>query len=205
MAPHVLSAAMSSAGADRQRHAPLWKAYSERTSALIQELTLRDIRLVLQGYADASVRDQGVFQTLAQALPRSKQREITPRMLCSISVAFAKLHVSHEAAFEWISKRAIEKIEAMDALDLGSLVNAFSRCSYCDASLLSHVAVCFKQHIRGTPANVSPAAATLVLNGFAVCSQSDSELWEMVLDSIVLPRLAEFSITQAALVMNSIA
>jgi len=211
MAPHVLSAAVASAGSARQGNDALWKAYGERSVRLCRRLSVRDVRMLLQGFADAAVGDRMVLGSLCEGL-LSRDEEATSRDLCSIAIALAKLRVADADAFSWIGSRVASNLEAFDCTDLGSLANAFSRALCRDARPpveLFHAAASRCRSAATASAGeevsvVTPAAAALLLNGAAVCGHCDADLWEAVLGCVVVPRICEFSVTQASLIMDSI-
>lgn len=215
MAPQVLSAAVAAAGASAASSSkrstaggsPPWHAYAERASQVAAAFTIRDIRLVLQGFAEGTVRDEALFETLAGGLPKlgGEAAEASPRELCLLAVALAKVRVANQAAFAWIAEKAVLVMNALDPVDVGTLANALSRAGYCKASVFRTLAARFRAVLNEQPLQVKPAAATLMLNSFAVCSQCDTSLFTAVLDGVVLPRTAEFSTTQLALVLNAVA
>lgn len=205
MSPHVLSAAVASAGAGRHRGDALWRAYGERALALQQRFTLHDVRLLLQGHADSSVRDQALFETLLRESLWSGEHA-SPQDLCSIAVALAKLKLADASAFQHISDLVlVHHLQALSSTDLGTLVNAFSRAACCNGRLFSAVAGRFQATAAAKPHELSPAAVTLALNAFAVCAQWDAAFWEALLNSVVMPRIGEFTVKQAALIANSMA
>lgn len=215
MSPHVLSAAVASAGSNRQRSEPLWKAYSERALAVKPRLTMRDVRLIVKGYADASVRDGAALSGLLGDAPpwdgacglagaaRRYEEEAAPRDLLAVAVALSRLRFRDRGVFESLGARLIGRLEAFTPMEVASLANAFSRAGCGDQALLPALAARFGALVGS--GDIAPAVAALALNAFAVSAAGDAELWRCALANAVAPRAAEYTVTQAALVADAAA
>eukprot|EP00928_Gymnodinium_smaydae_P053223 TRINITY_DN37265_c0_g1_i1.p1 TRINITY_DN37265_c0_g1~~TRINITY_DN37265_c0_g1_i1.p1 ORF type:complete len:550 (-),score=109.19 TRINITY_DN37265_c0_g1_i1:153-1802(-) len=206
MAPHVLSAAVASAGKARHRSEALWKAYGERALTLARsgDLSLRDVRLLLQGHAEGSHRDHSLFQELVGRLPK-RTADASPKDLCSIAVAMAKLTFKDASTFEQVASRVVDDIVEFEAIDVASLANAFARAAHCDSAIFGAVGAHLQTLARDSPERITPAAAALTLNAFGMCGYSESAHWESLVDAAVSRRLAEFTTTQVALILGALA
>lgn len=205
MAPHVLSAAVSSAGSSRHRGETLWRAYGERALSVQDRFTLHDLRLVLKGFADASVRDASLFAKLLASRPWQRDAQAAPRDLCSVAVNLAKLGFSEAAAFHNLGDGVMPHVEGLETMDLARLANAFSRAGCFDHAVLALLERELTARAASAPQELAPAVVALALNAFAVCGRFDPQLWRSCLESSIEPRVAEYSVTQSALIANAAA
>lgn len=203
MVPHVLSAAVCSAGSRREGSKALWKAYGDRAAALAKRLTCRDVKLMLQGCVAMSHREDAMIRTLSKVLDRVTDG--SGRDVCAIAVALAKLNFVDSGTWSWVSKRTSTLCAELDLVDLSTLVSALSRARHPDAPLFDAVSVRCAEVARTDPTTLTPAAVAMVLNGFAVSRHLDVSFWEVMLQHAVVPRIRDFSVTQGALVVNSVA
>ncbi|CAE7817693.1 unnamed protein product [Symbiodinium sp. CCMP2456] len=203
MAPHVLASAIASAGAGRHTSPTLWRAYAVRASEVRRRLTLRDLRRLFQGHAAAGKKDISLFRDLLDDASWKGDPQASARDLCFVAIALAKLRCNDDI-FEAVTTHFAENtMDDLESIDVSSLANAFSRVA------LTHK-VCWaniSERLRAdaSSALLPPAAATMALNAFAVVKQCDSELFMSVVDSSIRPCIADYTITQAALLLDALA
>ncbi|CAE7236243.1 hypothetical protein AK812_SmicGene17570 [Symbiodinium microadriaticum] len=203
MAPHVLASAIASAGAGRHTSPTLWRAYAARASEVRRRLTLRDLRRLFQGHAAAGKKDISLFRDLLDDASWKGDPQASARDLCFVAIALAKLRCNNDI-FEAVTTHFAENtMDDLESIDVSSLANAFSRVA------LTHK-VCWakiSQRLRAdaSSALLPPAAATMALNAFAVVKQCDSELFMSVVESSIRPCIADYTITQAALLLDALA
>ncbi|CAE8627713.1 unnamed protein product [Polarella glacialis] len=205
MAPHVLAASVASAGAGRHSGEPLWRGYSERALELRNRFTLRDLKQILQGHADASEQNGAFFRELLSEKVWLSP-EASPKDLCALAVAMAKLRFFDADIFRSLGAHLREhgQLQLLEPIDLASLANAFSRASCCDGPFFDALGAELKRRCSSSE-TLSPATATLALNAFAVCGCCEGQLFEVLLNAAVIPRVADFTVTQAALVVDATA
>eukprot|EP00439_Symbiodinium_sp_Y106_P069104 s2345_g11.t2 len=203
MAPHVLASAIASAGAGRHTSPTLWHAYAARASEVQRRLTLRDLRRLFQGHAAAGKKDISLFRDLLDDASWKGDPQASTRDLCFVAIALAKLRCNSES-FEAVTTHFAENsLDELENIDVSSLANAFSRVA------LTHK-VCWAKISERLRADASsallpPAAATMALNAFAVVKQCDSELFISVVESSIRPCTGDYTITQAALLLDAVA
>lgn len=204
MSPHILSAAVAAAGANRLKNRSLWEEYSNRAKTVVKQFTVRDTRFVLQGHAEMAACDPELLQRLASRLERFDGVDTSARDACRIAIALAKLGFKGKSAYSWITLRVVEGVRDLDPIDLATVANAYSQSSFRDARFLETVAARFRA-LAQQPQQLTSVSVTLTLNSLALCSHFDAELWKLMLDKVVKPRIHEFNIRQLSLITDSIA
>jgi len=133
MEHHVLSAAVFQAGKDKVRDKELWKAYMKQTLVLKPSLTLKDCRLLAQGFVSPELRWRSfgpLFEAVSDQVRHLVGEAKSLRLDLCLSVnAFAKVRVTDVGLFSSVGDVVVNrKGSDLNHIDYGALLNAFASC-----------------------------------------------------------------------------
>jgi len=163
MEHHVLSAAVFQAGKDKVRDKELWKAYMKQVIILKPSLTLKDCRLLAQGFVEPELRWKSfnpLYDTLTHQvrflMPESKSLRLD---LCLSLNSFAKVKVTDVGLFSSVGDVIVNKKGSdLNHIDYGAILNSFSRCQRQHTRMCSFIT---EQEIVWGPSSLAIALTAL--------------------------------------------